>query len=228
MADIQYSERVDLPSKQHSGDAAKVPGPTGAGSKLKTQHLSACPDSRERLIQAGYELLTQRGASGTGVDLIAGRANCAKATLYNIFGSKAALTLAVLQRREDLWTYDWLEAGINSGTTCPDGRLLAVFDMLHDWFRRDDYEGCTFMQLLFESSAETNVRDAVLAHVANVRAMITNLAEQADLCDVGRFADAWFMIMQGAILTASQGNADAAIVAKRLAEPVLAAWPRQK
>ena len=35
------------------------------------------------------------------------------------------------------------------------------------------------------------------------------------------------MIMQGAIMAALDGKLDAESVAKRLAEPVLAAWPRR-
>ncbi|MGI9476881.1 MAG: TetR/AcrR family transcriptional regulator [Hyphomicrobiaceae bacterium] len=194
---------------------------------MSTTNQSVAPDSRERLIQAGYELLTQRGAGGTSVDLIAGRANCAKATLYNIFGSKTALTLAVLQRREELWTRGWLETGIKLRASRPNDQLLAMFDLFHDWFRRDDFEGCTFMKLLLESSVEANVRDAALTHLANVRLLIANLADEAGICDAQRFAEAWLMIMQGAIMAASEGNVEAARVAKRLAVPVLAAWPRR-
>lgn len=211
--------------RSKDGDVSNIHMRTGF--EMETHNEIAVPNSRERLIRAGYELLTHRGTSGSGVDLIAGQANCAKATLYNIFGSKTALTLAVLQRREDLWTRGWLEAGIKSRSSQPDDQLLAIFDMFHDWFRRDDYEGCIFMKLLLESSIEANVREAALAHIANVRLLLTDLGMEARLCEPQRFADSWLMIMQGSIMAASEGNANAARVAKRLAVPVLAAWPRQ-
>ena len=195
--------------------------------KTNSAREPASPDSRERLIQAGYELLSHRGTGATGVDLIAGRANCAKATLYNIFGSKTSLTLAVLQRREDLWTHGWLAAGIKARSSRPDDQLLAVFDMFHDWFQRDDFEGCIFMKLQLESSTEAEIRDAALNHLANVRLLIVDIAEKAALSDSHDFADAWIVIMRGAIITACEGNRDAARVARRIAEPVLAAWPKQ-
>ena len=193
---------------------------------MNLQQRSTQPDIRERIIRAGYELLTQRGSSGSGVDLIADKADCAKATLYKIFRSKAALTLAVLRRREDLWTRGWLETGIMSRATDPEGRLLAIFDMFHDWFRRDDFEGCTFMKILLDPTIDTEIREATLAHTANIRLIITKLAEEAGLQDVQGFADSWLMIMDGAILAACQGNPQAASVAKRMAVPVLEAWPR--
>ena len=109
---------------------------------LQTQATS--PEIRERLIVAAYELLMRRGNSGAGVDHIAGKAECAKATLYKLFGSKAELMRAALQRREELWTRGWLEKGIMSRSNDPEGRLIAIFDMFYDWFGRDDFEGCTF------------------------------------------------------------------------------------
>ncbi len=193
---------------------------------MNLQQRSTPPDIRERLIQAGYELLTQRGSSGTGVDLIAERADCAKATLYKIFGSKSALTRAVLQRREDLWTRGWLEKGIMSRANNAEGRLLAIFDMFHDWFRSDDFEGCTFMKILLDPTIDSEIRESALAHSVNIRLIVSGLAEKAGLQDVERFADAWLMLMDGAILSACQGKPEAASIAKRMAEPVLAAWPR--
>lgn len=188
---------------------------------------TAKPDVRERLIQAGYELLTRYGISGSGVDQIVEQANCAKATLYKVFGSKAALTLAVLQHREDLWTRGWLERGVKSQPTNAEGRLLAIFDLFHDWFQQDDFEGCTFMKVLLEPTIEPEIRKATIAHSKNIRLIVRDLAEEAGLDDVKRFTDAWMIVMDGAILAACQGNTDAARIAKQMAEPVLQAWPRQ-
>ena len=185
------------------------------------------PDVRERLIQAGYELLTKHGITGSGVDHIVERADCAKATLYKIFGSKMALTLAVLQRREDLWTRGWLEKGLKSHATGPEDRLLAIFDLFHEWFQQDDFEGCTFMKVLLEPTIAPQIRKATLAHSANIRLIVRELAEDAGLDDVKRFTDAWMIIMDGSILAACQGNTEAARIAKQMAEPVLRGWPRQ-
>ncbi len=194
---------------------------------MNLSQSSIRPDVRERLIQAGYELLTQHGISGSGVDQIVEQADCAKATLYKVFGSKAALTLAVLQRREDVWTHGWLEAGLKSQATNAEGRLLAIFDLFHDWFQQDDFEGCTFMKVLLEPTIDPQIRTATLAHSANIRLIVRQLAEDAGLSEVMRFTDAWMIIMDGSILAACQGNTEAARIAKQIAEPVLRTWPRQ-
>lgn len=186
------------------------------------------PEIRERLIVAAYELLVRRGNSGTGVDLIAGRADCAKATLYKLFGSKAELMRAALQRREEIWTRNWLEKGIMSRSNDPEGRLIAIFDMLHDWFGRNDFEGCTFMRVLLDPTIDAKIRTAALRHTANIRTMIARLASGAGFRDAERFADAWLTIMYGAIAAAMAGNPDAARTAKRAAEPLLRAWPRRR
>lgn len=186
------------------------------------------PDIRERLIVAAYELLVRRGSSGTGVDLIAGRADCAKATLYKLFGSKADLMRAALQRREELWTRNWLEKGIMSRSNDAEGRLIAIFDMFHEWFRRDDFEGCTFMKTLLDPTIDAKIRTAALGHAGNIRVMVVDLADGAGLRDAEGFADAWLTIMYGAIAAAMAGNAEAARAAKRAAEPMLRAWPRRR
>ena len=64
----------------------------------------------------------------------------AKATLYRHFPSKNDLVLAFLERREQLWTYGWVEqeARLRGGT--PEAALLAIFDLFDEWFRRDDFE----------------------------------------------------------------------------------------
>lgn len=188
----------------------------------------ARPDIRERLIAAAYELLVRRGAAGTGVDLIAGRADCAKATLYKLFGSKAELMRAALQRREELWTQNWLEEGIMSRSNDAEGRLIAIFDMFHEWFRRDDFEGCTFMKVLLDPTIDPTIRTAALRHTDNIRALVVDLADGAGLPDAEGFADAWLTIMHGAIAAAMAGNPDAALIAKRAAEPLLRAWPRRR
>ena len=62
-------------------------------------------------------------------------------TLYRHFGSKDALVLAFLDRREARWTKDWLQHEVERRAVDPAERLLAIFDVFDEWFQREDFEG---------------------------------------------------------------------------------------
>ena len=61
---------------------------------------------RERILNAAYELFSRRGIRAVGTDEVIERAGVARATLYRHFAAKDDLVLAVLQRREELVSFD--------------------------------------------------------------------------------------------------------------------------
>jgi AcrR family transcriptional regulator len=87
-------------------------------------------------LSTAYALFSRRGIQAVGVDEVIARAGVAKATLYRHFTSKDELVLAFRQRREQLWTIQLVErqSELRGGT--PEERLLAIFDVFHDWFAR--------------------------------------------------------------------------------------------
>ena len=83
------------------------------------------------------------------------RAGVAKATLYRHFATKNDLVLAVLERREQLWTHGLIEEQSGLLGDTPEEKLLAIFDVMHEWFQsRDGYEGCSFINVLLELGAD--------------------------------------------------------------------------
>ena len=180
--------------------------------------------ARERIIEAAYELFSRQGTRAVGVDAIIERSGVAKMTLYRHFRSKQDLVLAFLQRREQLWTMDWLGREVRVRATDPQGRLLAVFDACHEWFQSADFEGCPFISVLLEYEADNKIHIAAAHHLAQIRSVLRELAVEAGIADPGDFADVWHMLMQGAIVSASGGNRNAAVQARRAAELVLKGW----
>lgn len=184
--------------------------------------------ARERLLNAAYDLFADQGVNQVGVDAILARAGCAKASLYRNFNSKAKLAVAFLDRREEIWTRNWLESEIKSRNTEPEGRLLAIFDAFDGWFRTTDFEGCSFINVLLESEAKSPVHKAAAVHLANIREIVRALAVEAGLADPEDFAQAWHMLMKGSIVSACEGNREgAAREAKRAARLVIDGWPRR-
>src|ERR1700736_6315281 len=107
-------------------------------------------DARERLVSAAYELFSTQGVQATGVDAIIDLSGVARQTLYRHFSSKQDLVLAFLERREELWTKDWLQGEVERRTTDPGEGLLAVFDVFDGWFRTPGFEGCSFINVMLE------------------------------------------------------------------------------
>ena len=184
-------------------------------------------DARERLLSTAYRLFSAQGVEQVGVDTIVARSGCAKASLYAHFPSKGDLALAFLERREALWTRGWLQAEVLRRAKTADGQLLAFFDVFDGWFQQRDFEGCSFVNVMLESSPRSPVRRAATRHLANIRDILRTLAEEAGLADAARFADAWHMLMKGSIVSAGEGNLQAARTAKRAAKLVLEGWPRR-
>lgn len=181
-------------------------------------------DARKRLLAAAYDLFSRRGVRAVGVDTIIARAGVAKMTFYHHFPSKDDLVLAFLQRREQLWTRDWLEGEVTRRAASPRERLLTIFDVFDEWFQRDDFEGCSFINILLEVGEPNHrIRKATTAHLANIRTLLRNLADAAGVADVDDFARKWHVLMKGCIVAAGEGDRLAARRARQIGNVLLTA-----
>src|SRR5918996_6166721 len=178
--------------------------------------------ARERLLETAYTLFSRRGIRDVGIDEVIKRAGVAKATLYKHFPSKDALVVAFLERRERLWTLDWVEAEARSRGSTPEECLLAIFDLFDEWFHRDDFEGCSFINVLLEMGARHPAGQASAGHLENIRSIVTRLAAEADLADPFSFAHSWHILMKGSIVAAAEGDVAAASRAKSMAALLIA------
>jgi AcrR family transcriptional regulator len=175
------------------------------------------PDARGRILESAYELFARRGVRGVGIDEVIAHAGVAKATLYAHFPSKDDLVVAFLERREQRWTLVFVEAEARRRGTTPEEQLLAIFDAFDEWFRQDDFESCSFIRLLLEMGPDHVVGRASVRHLDTIRAIVRTLAQEAGLRDSEGFAYSCQLLMQGSIVAAAAGDADAAQRAKAMA-----------
>jgi AcrR family transcriptional regulator len=189
-----------------------------------TQAAASLPISpRDRILASAYELFSRKGVRAVGVDEVIARADVAKATLYRHFPSKDDLVLAFLQEREQLWTRGWVEAEARRRAGTPEEQLLAIFDLFDEWFRRDDFEGCSFINVLLETNDRgTRIGSASAVHLENIRSIIRQLAVEAGLRDPDAFAHSWHILMKGSIVAAGEGDRDAARRAQAMGRLLIA------
>ena len=179
--------------------------------------------ARERLDRTAYELFSRHGIRAVGINTVIACSGVAKKTLYRHYPSKNDLALAFLRRREELWTRTWLQREIERQGAKPGEKLLVIFDTFDKWFRRPDFEACSFIKVLFEHGERGDpLRDATVRHIGTVRSFIRQLAEDADVRDADGFARQWQMLMMGSIVAAYAGDPDAARRAKEIGKLLLA------
>ena len=166
--------------------------------------------ARERILDTAYELFSRRAIHDVGVDEVIQHAGVAKATLYRHFPSKDDLVIAFLEAREERWTLAWVEAEARRRGSTPEEQLLAIFELFDEWFHRDDFEACSFINVLLEMGPAHPVGQASVRHLASIRSVVGRLAEEAGLRDPESFARSWHILMKGSIVAAAEGDAEAA------------------
>jgi AcrR family transcriptional regulator len=178
--------------------------------------------TRERILDTAYDLFSRHGIRAVGVDRIIATSGVAKMSLYRHFRSKDALVLAFLQEREKRWTMEWLHAEASSRADDGAGRMLAIFDVFDEWFRKRDFEGCSFINVLLEyGDLDHPVGQATAAHLATIRGLVREFADDAGVPDPDAVARQWHILMKGSIVTAAEGDRDAARRAQALGELLL-------
>jgi AcrR family transcriptional regulator len=178
--------------------------------------------ARERILAAAYELFSRRGIRAVGTDEIVERAGVARSTLYRHFRTKEDLVLAFLQRREQRWTREFVEAEARRRGSTPREQLLAIFDVFDEWFHRDDFEGCSFINTLLEvGDREGPLGGASVAHLEYIRSVVARIAEDAGVEHPEAFAESWHILMKGSIVAAGEGDLLAARRARAMGESLL-------
>jgi AcrR family transcriptional regulator len=173
-------------------------------------------------LEAAYELFSRNGIQAVGIDAIIQRSGVARQTMYRHFASKQDLVVAFLERRDELWTRDWLQAEVRLRAADPAQQLLAIFDVFDEWFRRPGFEGCSFINVMLEHpGSDGPVHRAAVAYLQRIRDFIEDLARRAGVAESESFACEWHILMKGSIVAAGEGDRMAAARAKRIATLLL-------
>ena len=169
-----------------------------------------------------------RGVNIVGVDAIIATSGVAKMTLYRRFRSKDELVLAVLDRREQLWTRGWLQAEVERRADDPDGRLLAIFDVFDGWFRARRLRGVRVHQRADRARPTPTTRSAPRASPTWPASVNSSPGSRPTRGSRPRGASpaSWHILMKGSIVSAGEGDVDAALRARQIGTLVLEREPR--
>ncbi len=181
----------------------------------------ASPKS-EKLIEVARKLFETEGFHTTGIDRVLAEAGVAKMTLYNNFGSKDGLIVAVLNKSSTEMIAR-LRQIITEASTDPCEQILGVFDALAMWFSDPEFCGCMFQAAVAEfPDPQSEPAQAARAHQIAVANMFAELCTAAELPDPQALGQMLAMIASGAMCTARQTQTrEPADHARQIAEILL-------
>ncbi len=180
--------------------------------------------AEQRILESADALFYERGIQAVGMDQIRTASGVSLKRLYQAFPSKNDLVDAVLRRRDAD-----VRAAIGRYTgsaATPDGRILAVFDYLDDWFRQPDFRGCAFINSYAElGGTSESVADVVRVHKQALKDHVSELIAAAGY--PRDLADQLVILANGAMATAAiAGSPEPARQARSAARTLLTAAAR--
>ncbi len=169
---------------------------------MPTDSLDPALTTKERLVESALQLFYERGFHATGIDMILTKAKASKPTLYKYFDSKDELILAVLRRRDES-VRQWFISGMEERATAPAERILALFDVLAEWFEAPDFQGCMFINATAEYAQHDHpVHQASAEHKRAFGQYMLTLAKGVGVANPEELTAQVLLVMEGAIATA--------------------------
>jgi AcrR family transcriptional regulator len=185
---------------------------------------------RERLVAAAIELYYRNGFGAVGIDRVIEAAGVTKTTFYKHFESKDDLMVAAVKQRDEWESAAWTRAVRKRAGDDPVRQLLAMLDVMDDWFNAPDFRGCMFMNTAIEfPNPHDPVHQAAAAHKRQTRNYFRDLARAAGAGPAAAetFADCYTALIEGAlVLRQTHGRNDAARVIRPVVEQLIAAYLR--
>lgn len=172
--------------------------------------------SRDRLIRTADRLFYEHGFHAIGLDRVIGEVGVTKTTFYNHFESKDALILAVLDARDKRELQEWFGIMRERGGSDPRRQLLVLFDILHEWFTREEFRGCLFINAVAQFPAPNDpIHLAAGKHGEHLHAEVLALAARAGAADAEVLAAQLMLVVAGALVTQHSARSEESAAAAR-------------
>jgi AcrR family transcriptional regulator len=131
-------------------------------------------ERRGRIVAAARALIRETGDAGLSMRAIAARANVSLATPYNLFGSKQAVVLAVLEDRRGFY-----QDFVRMKALAPLDKIFKALAMSLDYHREDPDFYRTIWACLLDPGGSSEFRDTILSQQNSQfwRALLTEAAK---------------------------------------------------
>ncbi|MFC6196186.1 TetR/AcrR family transcriptional regulator [Dyadobacter subterraneus] len=110
-------------------------------------------------------LFHYQGYNATGVNQIVEESGVGKSSLYQHFRSKEEMAVAYLNERHIFWFSNLVES--TSTSESAEEKVLAAFDFITLMNEKEEYRGCSFLNMLSEIPKENTVLLTVIQQHKN-------------------------------------------------------------
>lgn len=163
--------------------------------------------ARDRLLQTAHALFYRDGIRATGIDRVIAESGVTKVTFYRHFPSKNDLICAYLDYRHAGWIA-WFAAALERHGNAKRGGasgLNALVATLAEWFGRDDFRGCAFINSVGElGSTVPEVMEIAQRHKREMTDLLATLLPPG--AQRARDAQAVTLVVEGAIVRVQMGE----------------------
>lgn len=173
------------------------------------------PSKRDELVRKSLAVFYRDGFHATGMDALVAETGISKTTMFKHFRTKDDLILAVLRYRDETFR-NWFLRKLDECDLPPKDKLLAVFDILKEWFEEPDFRGCMFIKASAEFQDPGHPAYCQSTeHKRMLLAAFKNLAERAHARQPELLARQLLLLKEGAIVAAQMGfDPDPSVAAK--------------
>lgn len=180
------------------------------------------PSKRDELVRNALTVFYRDGFHATGMDTLVAETGISKTTMFKHFRSKEELILAVLRLRDENFR-NWMIRRLKDLVPEPARQLLALYDVLAEWFDEPDFRGCMFIKATSEFQDPAHPIHAQSAeHKRLVFQAVAAIAKQAGAPAPEDLARQLLLLKEGAIVASQMGyEADPAGDAKRAAKTLI-------
>ena len=177
---------------------------------------------RTMLIEKALETYYRGGFQAVGMDRLARETGISKTSMYKHFRTKEELILEVLKLRDENFR-NWFVRRIDELADTPATQLLAIFDVLGEWFHEEGFLSCMFIRASSEyPNPDHPIHMSSAKHKRLLLTYVIGLAEQAGIPDPGQLARQLMLLKEGAIVIAHlHGPEGVATNAKHAAEVLI-------
>jgi len=160
------------------------------------------PPARERLLDAPDDLFYNHGFHSVGLDRVIEVAGVTKTTFYNHFESKDDLIIQTLAQRDVDELNDWVAIMKERGGDDPRACMLALTEILREWFQQEGFRGCIFINAAIEFPIPTDpVHIAAASHGQHLYEIVLDLAKKAGAERPELLSRQLLMLISGALIS---------------------------
>ncbi|MFP3598358.1 TetR/AcrR family transcriptional regulator [Chryseobacterium sp. SIMBA_029] len=137
---------------------------------------------KERIVKTAFELFSRQGYNSTGINQIIAEAEVAKASFYQYFKSKEDLCVEFLTVRHQYWFHE-LDVFLMHEEVLKQ-RMLKAFDFLMYMNGKEDFRGCSFLNILSEIPVDNvKILSVIQHHKTELRTYFSELLNNEELSD---------------------------------------------